>query len=142
MLENFDAVGAWRVREAGAPIDATVGRPGRHRGRRRRRVRQALLRHQDAFVFTLTEKLMIYALARAAGVGDMPVVREIVRDASRQNYRFSSLFAGIVKSVPFLDAPGRQHSMTGAESRKRGGFRSFLAPRLSVSAFVGAARCS
>jgi hypothetical protein len=31
----------------------------------------------------------------------MPVVRQIVRDAGRQDYRFSSLFVGIVKSAPF-----------------------------------------
>ena len=52
-------------------------------------------------MFTLTEKLLIYALGRGLEAYDMPVVREIVRDASRQNYRFSSLLAGIVKSVPF-----------------------------------------
>ena len=44
---------------------------------------------------------MIYALGRGLESYDMPVVRQIVRDASRQNYRFSSLFVGIAKSVPF-----------------------------------------
>jgi hypothetical protein len=32
---------------------------------------------------------------------DMPTVRQIVRDAARDNYRFSSLVTGIVKSAPF-----------------------------------------
>jgi hypothetical protein len=31
----------------------------------------------------------------------MPTVRQIVRDAARENYRFSSLVMGIVKSAPF-----------------------------------------
>jgi hypothetical protein len=31
----------------------------------------------------------------------MPAVRAIVRDAARNNYRFSSLILGIAKSVPF-----------------------------------------
>jgi len=31
----------------------------------------------------------------------MPAVRSVVRDAARQDYRFSSLITGIVKSVPF-----------------------------------------
>jgi len=101
VLENFDAVGAWRVREAGAPIDATGLAPDGTAINGVVELRQALLRHQDAFVFTLTEKLMIYALGRGLESYDMPVVRQIVRDASRQNYRFSSLFVGIVKSVPF-----------------------------------------
>ena len=101
VLENFDGVGAWRVREAGAPIDATGLAPDGTAVNGVVELRQALLRHQDAFVFTLTEKLLIYALGRGLESYDMPVVREIVRDASRQNYRFSSIFAGIVKSVPF-----------------------------------------
>jgi hypothetical protein len=101
VLENFDAVGGWRVREAGAPIDTTGLAPDGTAVNGVVELRQALLRHQDAFVFTLTEKLMIYALGRGLESYDMPVVREIVRDASRQDYRFSSLFVGIVKSVPF-----------------------------------------
>jgi len=32
---------------------------------------------------------------------DMPAVRAIVRDAARDNYRFSSIVMGIVKSAPF-----------------------------------------
>ena len=31
----------------------------------------------------------------------MPAVRGIARDAARNNYRFSAIVTGIVKSVPF-----------------------------------------
>jgi hypothetical protein len=31
----------------------------------------------------------------------MPVVRQVVRDAAKNDYRFSSLVLGIVKSDPF-----------------------------------------
>jgi len=44
---------------------------------------------------------MIYALGRGVEYYDMPVIRQIVRDASRNNYKFSSLIVGIVKSNPF-----------------------------------------
>ena len=101
VLENFDAVGGFRVREAGAPVDATGTAPDGTPVNGVVELRQALLKHQDAFVFTLTEKLMIYALGRGLEAYDMPVVREIVRDAGRQDYRFSSVLLGIVKSVPF-----------------------------------------
>jgi hypothetical protein len=50
---------------------------------------------------TATEKLLTYALGRRVEYFDMPAVRVVVRDAARTNYRFSSLIAGIVKSVPF-----------------------------------------
>jgi Protein of unknown function (DUF1585) len=53
------------------------------------------------FVGTLTEKLLTYALGRGLDYYDMPAVRGIVREASAQNSRFSSLVLGVVKSVPF-----------------------------------------
>ena len=49
----------------------------------------------------MTEKLLTYALGRGLEYYDMPVVRAIARDAGTQNYRFSSLMLGIVKSTPF-----------------------------------------
>jgi hypothetical protein len=101
VLENFDGVGAFRAREAGAPVDASGAAPDGTPINGVIELRQALLKHQDAFIYTLTEKLMIYALGRGLEAYDMPVVREIVRDASRQDYRFGSLLTGIVKSVPF-----------------------------------------
>ena len=50
---------------------------------------------------TATEKLLTYALGRGLEYYDMPVVRAIVQDAARSDYRFSSLVLGIVKSAPF-----------------------------------------
>ena len=44
---------------------------------------------------------MIYALGRSVEYHDMPAVRRIVRDAKRENYRFSALLAGIAQSEPF-----------------------------------------
>jgi hypothetical protein len=56
---------------------------------------------QDQFVSTLTEKLLLYALGRGVEYYDMPTVRAITREAARNNYKFSSILIGIVKSVPF-----------------------------------------
>ncbi len=64
-------------------------------------LRKALLRQPELFVGTLTEKLMIFALGRGLSYYDMPAVRTIVRESARQDYRFSSLIMGIVKSTPF-----------------------------------------
>jgi hypothetical protein len=49
----------------------------------------------------MTEKMLTYALGRGLEYYDMPVVRSIARDAASQNYRFSSIVVGIVKSTPF-----------------------------------------
>ena len=64
-------------------------------------LRQALLRNPELFVRTVTEKMLTYALGRGADYRDMPAIRTIVRDAARNNYRFSALILGIVRSTPF-----------------------------------------
>jgi hypothetical protein len=102
-LENFDAVGAWRATDvwAGTPIDASsrlvdgtpIGGPVD--------LRKAILRRPEQFVQTMTEKLMTYALGRSVEYYDMPAVRKIVRDAAAENYRFSAIVKGIVRSQPF-----------------------------------------
>ncbi len=44
---------------------------------------------------------MIYALGRGTEYFDMPLVRSIVHDAAKSNYKFSALVLGVVKSQPF-----------------------------------------
>jgi hypothetical protein len=103
-LENFDATGAWRTREGGTggtPIDASGQMLDGTKVNGPIELRQALLRQPEIFAGTVTEKLMIYALGRGLAYYDMPTVRAIVRSASKQDYRFSSLILGIVKSAPF-----------------------------------------
>jgi len=102
-LENFDVIGAWRsVDESGNRVDATgttvsgatlEGLPG---------LRRFLLEQPDQFPRTVTEKLLSYALGRPLEYTDRPVVRQIVRDATQHEYRWSSIVLGIVKSPPFL----------------------------------------
>ena len=62
---------------------------------------KALTSNPEQFVQTMTEKLLMYALGRTVEYYDMPLVRRIVRDAARDNYRFSSIVLGIVRSAPF-----------------------------------------
>ena len=109
-LENFDAIGAWRLSEAGVPIDASgeLGDGTRIDGVVA--LRQALMTRPDVLVGTMTEKLMTYALGRRVEPVDMPAVRAIVRQAARDGYRFSSIVRGIVSSVPFQMRLAREDS--------------------------------
>ena len=101
-LENFDAIGRWRIRtESGSAVDASGGLPDGSTFSGMSGLRSALLRKPDLFVGTLTEKLMTYGLGRGLDYYDAPVVRKIVHDARTQDYRFSSLVLGIVSSDPF-----------------------------------------
>jgi hypothetical protein len=100
-LENFDAVGRWRtLGESAARIDASGVLPDGTRFDGPAGLRNSLLQ-SDRFVPTVTEKLLTYALGRGVEHSDAPAVRAIVRDARRDDYRFSSLIIGVVRSAPF-----------------------------------------
>ncbi|MYH30800.1 MAG: DUF1592 domain-containing protein, partial [Acidobacteria bacterium] len=101
-LENFDAIGRWRDRgETRGAIDATGALPDGTPFDGPAGLKDALLRHPERFVTTVTEKLMTYALGRGIEYYDAPAVRAIVRGAAEDGYRLSSLVKGVVRSAPF-----------------------------------------
>jgi hypothetical protein len=102
-LERFTVTGQWRDVdwEADAPIDSKVTMPDGTVVEGPADLRRALLRRPGQFVQALTKKLMMYALGREIEPSDMPQIRAIVRHAAKNDYRFSSLVAGIVSSDAF-----------------------------------------
>jgi hypothetical protein len=100
-LENFDMIGKWRTTDGGVPINSSGvlvdGTPLNSPAD----LRKALLSRSDTFVTASTEKLLTYGLGRGIDYNDMPAVRTIVRDASKNGNRFSALVMGVVKSAPF-----------------------------------------
>ena len=63
-MENYDAIGRWRTREAVSLIDASGGLPDGSKFRESSGLQKALMSRPEAFVSTMTEKLMTYALGR------------------------------------------------------------------------------
>jgi hypothetical protein len=100
-LENFDLIGRKRTLDAGVAVDASGQLVDGTELNGAASLRRALLGRSDVFVRTMTEKLMTYGTGRALKYTDMPAVRAIVRDAARNDNRFSSLILGIVKSDTF-----------------------------------------
>jgi tetratricopeptide (TPR) repeat protein len=105
-LENFDATGRWRTLDAGAPIDSSGSFVDGTRFSGPAQLRAGLLRFRDAYYTSVTQQLLAYALNRKGRSGrvhdfEMPAVRKIVRDASKNGFSWSSLIAGIVESAPF-----------------------------------------
>ena len=100
-LEHFDAVGRWRSVEQGVLIDASGGLPDGSKFADVSGLEQALLRRPEMLVGTLSEKLLTFAIGRGVEAYDAPAIRQIVRDAGSDGYRFSSLILGVVKSAPF-----------------------------------------
>jgi hypothetical protein len=102
-LENFDPIGRWRDTDSGQPVDASTTLPGGIAISGPSGLREALLSRPEIFVSTLTEKLMTYALGRRLEAEDMPTVRRIVREAAKDDYRFSAIVLGIARSTQFQE---------------------------------------
>ena len=103
-LENFDADATWRTKhggDGGTTIDPASELWDGTKVNGPVELRRALLRYSPAFVRNMTEKMMTYALGRGVEYFDMPVIRSIVRDANKNQNKFSSIVMGIVKSAPF-----------------------------------------
>ena len=78
----------------GTPFEGPVG------------LRDILLGKKELFVDTLTERLLTYALGRGVEQYDRPIIRRIVREAAVDDYKWSSIVLGIVKSSPFRNRGG------------------------------------
>jgi hypothetical protein len=101
-LENFDAVGAWRaVDEGRTPIDASASLSGGATFEGLAGLRTLLLERRDQFVGTVAERLLSFGLGRGIEFYDRPAVRQILRDASAGQDRWSALLLAIVRSAPF-----------------------------------------
>jgi hypothetical protein len=112
-LENYDPTGAWRIKDNEVAVDpvgvlydgSKVDGPAS--------LRDAIIRHKDAFVLSFTESLMTYALGRRVEHFDMPAIRAIVRDAAKNDYKMSAFINGVIKSSAFQmgrAAPGTRET--------------------------------
>lgn len=102
-LENYDVIGGWRTMdEAGQPVDAKGSMASGVEFEGLTGLRGMLLAEPELFPRTVTEKLLAYALGRRLEHFDRPAIRQIVRNAAAEDYRWSSIVLGIVKSPPFL----------------------------------------
>jgi mono/diheme cytochrome c family protein len=101
-LDNFDAVGRWRVRaESGQLIDASGVVADGTKFNGPAELRAMLIRNPEQFVNVVAEKLLTYALGRGLEATDASAIRRVVHDAAASQYSFVSLVEGLVKSAPF-----------------------------------------
>jgi hypothetical protein len=102
-LENFDGIGRWRdsVEEGVGRIDSSGVLPDGTQFDGPTGLRDILVAKKNMFVETFTERLLTYALGRGVEQYDAPIIRRVVREASADDQRWSSIILGIVKSNPF-----------------------------------------
>jgi len=102
-LEHFDAIGLYRDRyaDANAEVDASGILFDGSEFRTTLDFQQEFMEHSERVVHTVTEKVLTYALGRRLEHYDLPVVRNIVREISPENYTWSSLILEVINSTPF-----------------------------------------
>jgi hypothetical protein len=118
-LENFNAVGVWRNTDSGFRVDPAGQLYDGTKLDGPVSLRNAILDHKESFVGSFTESLLAYGLGRLLDHQDMPIVRAIERDATKNNNRFSSFVLGIVKSVPFQMRKAEDSATTAADKLER-----------------------
>jgi hypothetical protein len=141
-MESFDGIGKWRTTQSGQKLDASGVLFDGTRINGIADLRASLVGYSPQFVRTLTEKLMTYGLGRGVESGDMPVVRAVVHEAEKNQYRFSALILGIVKSEPFQmnrkpDFVGRT---AGSAASRPAGLPEAIESRTGRSGADGAVR--
>src|SRR5262249_55561687 len=100
-LENFDAIGRWRMVDATTPIDSSGVLPDGTPLEGPSGLREVLLSRPEEFVAVFAEKMLVYALGRRVESYDFPAIRKIVREAAQHDYRWSSLILATARSTPF-----------------------------------------
>lgn len=100
-LENFDAVGRWRVFDGELPIDSAGTSPDGSDMNSVDDLEAALLARPEIFVTAMTEKLLTFALGRGVTPTDGPAIRRIVGSAGEGEFRFGAIIDAIVHSEPF-----------------------------------------
>jgi hypothetical protein len=114
-LDNFDAVGKWRIRENMQALDTRgqfydgtpVSTPTE--------LSAVLLKRPVPLVRNFTNRLLSYAIGRPTEHYDQPTIRAITQAAEKDGYKISSLIMGVVMSDPFLMRQAQTTTSEGAE---------------------------
>jgi hypothetical protein len=106
-LENFDAVGAWRVRDGNNPIDSTGTLVSGEEFKGPADLANVLVKkRKEDFARCLSEKMLTYALGRGMEYYDKCAIEEVAKGLAKNKYKFSSLILEVVKSAPFQKRRG------------------------------------
>jgi len=101
-LENFDAIGRWRDREAnGGAIDASGELPGGKHFSSPKELKAIIAQRGEDFSRNLVQRLLAYALCRRLEGYDELVVDGLMQEIAADGYRIQTLIGAVVTSYPF-----------------------------------------
>jgi hypothetical protein len=109
-LENYDAIGRWRVQQNGEGISGPkapkIDSSGALKSGREfsdlAGYKAALLAEREKFTRAFSEKLLTYALGRPVGYVDNTTLEQITTTAVSSDHRLQDLIQAVVSSEPFL----------------------------------------
>ncbi len=100
-FENFDAIGRYRAKESGLPIDPSGSLPNGQTFKGPQELRKILMDKKELFSRCLVEKMLTYALGRGLDYYDKPAADQVAAALAKDDYRFATLVVEICRSDPF-----------------------------------------
>lgn len=100
-LDNFNAIGEWRVSTTAVSLDVSGVLPTGEKVDGFSGLKAVLLTRKDEFAQNAIAKVLEYALGRELDGQDECTVREVHAAMKKADYRFTVMVSEIVKSVPF-----------------------------------------
>ena len=107
-LDNYDAIGAWRDKDRGKPLDVAGTLPDGTKVDGVAGLKKAVLARKAEFARNLAGKMLEYALGRELDDGDEAAVRDVHEAMEKGGHRFSALIEGVAGSVPFRQRRARK----------------------------------
>ncbi|PHS01802.1 MAG: hypothetical protein COA78_22225 [Blastopirellula sp.] len=100
-LENFDAIGRFRTKQGGQPIDSVGVLPDGTKFEGPAELKQIILTRKDDFARNFSHRMLAFALGRQLQYYDTSVVDSLTADLIKNDYRPLPLIMATVKSYPF-----------------------------------------
>ena len=102
-LENYDAIGAWRVKyDRKLDVDPSGQLPNGETFSTPEEFRELVIDQEETFLRCLTKKMMTYAIGRKLNSGDRPAVDNIINQVYGSNEGMKDLIKLIVLDETFL----------------------------------------
>jgi hypothetical protein len=100
-LENYDAIGAWRTRDIGGPVDPSGTLSTGEKFNSPQEFRALMAARRSQFRRGLAAKMLTYAIGRGLEYDDTPAIDAICDAVAHHEDRFSALVIAIINSDPF-----------------------------------------
>jgi hypothetical protein len=113
-LENYDAIGGWRLTEGAEKVDASGTLPDGRTFHGSQQLKEILRTRESQFRRCLVEKMLIYALGRGLDYHDRRSIEKITTELGQNGDRFSGLIQAIVASDLFQPAAAAAGATTSA----------------------------